>query len=598
MANPASTWSVLGRIWRHLSRRRRWQLPGLAVLMLVSGLAEALTLGAVLPFLGVIVAPERVFQYPMAARLAAILGITTSEQLVLPLTLTFALTALGAGAMKLWVLWCNYGYVQRVSHELAVAVYRRTLYQPYPVHIARNTSEMISAVGKIESVTAALVQALTLVSAIVTAGAIMLTLVAIEPLVAATTFLGFGGLYGALIYVTRQRLVHNSRLISRKQTLRIKALQEGLGSIRDVLLGNSQPFYCQIYQQADWPLRQARASNAFMTASPRYVMESVGMVLIAAIAYGLRQEPGGGAAALPMLGALAVGAQRLLPALQQMFSAWAWIRGDQRSAEDVLDLLDQSVPAIALQPAPPALEWQSAIAFAGVSFRYGEDGPWVLTEVSFKIAKGMRVGLVGTTGSGKSTTVDLLMGLLTPTQGEVWVDGMPLVGEYCRAWQQAIAHVPQHIYLADTTIAENIALGVPKAAIDLVRVQQAAAQAQIAAFIEELPEGYWAELGERGIRLSGGQRQRVGIARALYRRASVLVFDEATSALDNATEKSVMGAINQLGGDLTVILIAHRLSTVQDCDLIIEFERGRVVAQGTYEELLARSASFQRLATR
>lgn len=566
--------------------------------MLVSGLAEALTLGAVLPFLGVIVAPERVFQYPVAARLAAALGITTSEQLVLPLTVVFALTALGAGAMKLWVLWCTYGYVQRVSHELAVAVYWRTLYQPYQVHIARNTSEIISAVSKIEAVTSALVQVLMLVSAIVTAGAIMLTLVMIEPLIAATTFLGFGGLYGALIYITRQRLARNSRLISRTQTLRIKALQEGLGSIRDVLLGSSQPFYCRLYQQADWPFREARAENAFMTASPRYVMESVGMVLIAAIAYGLRQQPIGSAAALPVLGALAVGAQRLLPALQQIFSAWAWIRGDQRSAEDVLDLLEQPVPADWLQPAPSALAWQSAIVFAGVSFRYGENGPWVLTDVSFKIAKGMRIGLVGTTGSGKSTTVDLLMGLLTPTKGEVLVDGIPLRGEYCRAWQQAIAHVPQHIYLADTTIAENIALGVPKGEIDLARVKRAAAQAQIAAFIEGLPEGYWAGLGERGIRLSGGQRQRVGIARALYRQASVLVFDEATSALDNATEQSVMEAISQLGEDLTVILIAHRLSTVQDCDLIIEFEQGRVVAQGTYEELLARSLSFQRLASR
>jgi len=565
--------------------------------MLLSGLAEALTLGAVLPFLGVIVAPEQVFAYPLAARLAAIFRITTSEQLVLPLTITFALTALGAGAMKLWVLWCNYGYVQRVSHEFAVAVYRRTLYQPYQVHIARNTSDIISAVGKIETVIAALIQVLTLVSAIVTAGAIMLTLVVIDPLVATTTVLGFGGLYGGLIYITRQRLARNSRLISKTQTLRIKALQEGLGSIRDVLLGNSQAFYCRLYQQADWPFRQARADNAFISASPRFVMESVGMVLIAAIAYGLTQRPGAGAAALPVLGALALGAQRLLPALQQMFLAWASIRGDQRSAEDVLDLLDQAVPATWLQPAPPALEWQSAIAFSGVSFRYGKDGPWVLTDVSFKIAKGMRVGLVGTTGSGKSTTVDLLMGLLMPTQGEIEVDGVPLQGEYCWAWQQAIAHVPQHIYLADTTIAENIALGVPRGEIDLARVKRAAQQAQIAEFVEGLSEGYWAKLGERGIRLSGGQRQRVGIARALYRQASVLVFDEATSALDNATERSVMESINRLGGDLTVILIAHRLSTVQDCDLIIEFEQGRVVAQGTYAELLARSASFQRLAS-
>ncbi len=567
--------------------------------MVLSGLAEALTLGAVLPFLGVIVAPEQVFQYPVAVRLAAVLGITTSEQLILPLTVAFGLTALGAGAMKLWVLRCNSLYVQRVSHELAVAVYRRALYQPYSVHVARNTSEIISAVDKIERVAGVLAQVLTLASAIVTAGAILLALVAMEPLVALTAFLGLGGVYGLLVYITRQRLTHNSRLMSKTQVLRIKALQEGLGSIRDVLLSNSQPFYCELYQQADWPFRRATTSNLLIASSPRYVLESVGMVVIAAITYGLSQGPRGGAAvALPIVGTLAVGAQRFLPAFQQIFNAWATVRGNQRSLEDVLDLLDQPVPVTWLQPAPPPLKWQSAIAFSEVSFCYREDGPWVLTEVSFKIAKGMRVGLVGTTGSGKSTTVDLLMGLLTPTRGAVLVDGMPLEGEYCRAWQQAIAHVPQHIYLADTTIAENIALGVPEGRIDLARVRQAAQQAQIAEFIEDLPEGYWSKIGERGIRLSGGQRQRVGIARALYRQASVLVFDEATSALDNATERSVMAAINQLGGDLTVILIAHRLSTVQDCDLIIEFEQGRVVAQGTYEELLARSVSFQRLAAR
>jgi ATP-binding cassette subfamily B protein len=217
----------------------------------------------------------------------------------------------------------------------------------------------------------------------------------------------------------------------------------------------------------------------------------------------------------------------------------------------------------------------------------------VLNDLSFTIRKGTRVGFVGSTGSGKSTALDLLMGLLMPTEGELLVDNEPVTGSRVRAWQRSIAHVPQSIYLADTTLAENIAFGVPREAIDLERVRRAARQAQIAEFIESRLEGYDVSVGERGIRLSGGQRQRIGIARALYKQASVLVFDEATSALDNATEQSVMDAIDGLDRDLTIVLIAHRLTTVRRCDTIIELQNGRLVAQGTYEQLLECSPSFR-----
>ena len=229
-------------------------------------------------------------------------------------------------------------------------------------------------------------------------------------------------------------------------------------------------------------------------------------------------------------------------------------------------------------------------------FRYSSDTPWVLDGFNLTISKGARVGFVGSTGSGKSTTLDLLMGLLMPTEGELLVDGQPVSGNRLRAWQRTIAHVPQSIYLADATLAENIAFGVPRDAIDLQRVQQAARQSQIADFIENRPEGYRAYVGERGIRLSGGQRQRIGIARALYKQASVLVFDEATSALDNATEQAVIDAIESFNRDLTILLIAHRLTTVRRCDIIVELEHGRVAAQGTYEQLLECSPSFRQIA--
>jgi ABC-type multidrug transport system fused ATPase/permease subunit len=332
----------------------------------------------------------------------------------------------------------------------------------------------------------------------------------------------------------------------------------------------------------------------FASASPRYAMEALGMVLIAALAFGLSRTTSGLSSAIPALAALALGAQRLLPVLQQGYSAWATISGGQQSLAVTLDLLSQPLPPEALEPAPAPLPFKHSVQFSSVSFRYAS-GPWVLNDVDLTIRRGMRVGFVGSTGSGKSTLLDLLMGLLPPTQGQLLVDGEALSGSRVRSWQRVIAHVPQSIFLADRSVAENIAFGVAPAAIDMERVRFAARQAQISEFIEARPEGYEAWVGERGIQLSGGQRQRIGIARALYKKASVLVFDEATSALDNATEQSVMDAIDGLDRELTILLIAHRLTTVRRCDVIVELEHGRMVGQGSYEEMLKSSSSFRNM---
>jgi len=407
---------------------------------------------------------------------------------------------------------------------------------------------------------------------------------------------GFFASYALITWMSRRQLHRNSQRIAYEQTQVVKALQEGLGGIRDVLLNGTQPVYCDIYRQADHPLRRAQGNNTFIGQSPRYVMEAMGMVMIAALAYALSRQVGGIATALPVLGALALGAQRLLPALQQVYSNWASIAGSYASLDDTIELLDQPMLAELLQPATEPLVVQDTIRFDAVRFRYTSDGPWVLDGFNLTIPKGARVGFVGSTGSGKSTSLDLLMGLLMPTEGEVLVDGQPICGTRVRAWQLTIAHVSQSIFLADATLAENIAFGVLPDTIDLDRVRQAARQAHIADFIESSPEGYQAYVGERGIRLSGGQRQRIGIARALYKQASVLIFDEATSALDNSTEQSVMDAIEGLNRDLTILLIAHRLTTVRRCNIIVELEHGHVVAQGTYEHLLECSPSFRSMA--
>jgi len=593
--NPLSLSALLIRLWRHLSRQRQRQFMLLMGLMLVSVFAEIVSLGAVLPFIGVLAAPELVFEYPMVATMARSLGVESAGQLALPLTIAFGAAALISGGVRMLLAWVSTRFTFLTGADISQEIYRRTLYQPYKVHIGRSSSQVISGItSKVGgTMLGVLLPCVTLVSSVMLLIAVMLTLIVVDPRIAMVAMGGFGLSYALITWRTRRTLSRNSQRIASEHTQVVKALQEGLGGIRDVLLDGTQPVYCSIYRHADQPLRRAQGNNIFIAQSPRYAMESLGMVLIAALAYGLSRQAGGLTGALPVLGALALGAQRMLPGLQQAYASWASIAGSQALLADALELLDQPIPPELLRPAPEPTKLEKTIRFESVRFRYSSDGPWVLNGLNLSIAKGARVGFVGGTGSGKSTTMDLLMGLLMPTEGQILLDGRPLEGALVRAWQRTIAHVPQNIYLADATLAENIAFGVPREAIDMDRVRRAARQAQIAEFIETSADGYEAFVGERGVRLSGGQRQRIGIARALYKEASVLVLDEATSALDNVTEQSVMDAIEGLNRDITILLIAHRLTTVRRCDTIVEIQQGRVVAQGRYEQLIECSSSFR-----
>ena len=582
---------LLMALWRHLSRRRRRQYGLLAILMVLSALAEVVSLGAVLPFLGILVAPEKLFNQPIVAETAQSFGWVSAEQLVLPLTIGFIGVIFISGAIRMGLLWVNTRLVHATGADLSIEAYRRTLYQPYQVHVARNSSDVINGIlGKINVAVNILTQVLTLVSSIILIGFITAALLVIDPTIALIAIFGFGIGYGLITLTFRESLGRNSKTIAERGSQVLKAVQEGLGGIRDVLLNGTQPTYCKIYRDSDLPLRRAQAINLFISSSPRFALEALGMALIAVLAYGLSFQEGGILDAIPVLGALALGAQRMLPALQMGYSSWTTILGNHASLVDVIELLDQPMLGDLSEPVTEPLKFAKAIDFDNVHFRYSDESPWVLEGIKLYIPKGARIGIVGTTGSGKSTAIDLLMGLLAPSKGTLFVDGEPIEGSRVKAWQQTIAHVPQSIYLADSTITENIAFGVPKDQIDMDRVKQAAHQAHIADFIDSSEEGYDVFVGERGIRLSGGQRQRIGIARGFYKQANVLVFDEATSALDNDTEKLVMDAIDSLSSDLTIIIIAHRLSTVKGCEVIVELENGKVVAQGSYEKFIAKNS--------
>ena len=356
-------------------------------------------------------------------------------------------------------------------------------------------------------------------------------------------------------------------------------------------IDGNQAAYCQIYRNADLPLRRAFGNIVFIGEFPRYGIEALALTLIAVLAYFVAQQDDGIAKAIPLIGALAFGAQRLLPALQQGYSAWSKIKGGQASLVDTLDLLDQPLPEYANEAAPQPIPYRQCISLNKLSFRYTPDTPWVLRNLSLIIPKGARVGFIGATGSGKSTLLDIIMGLLQSTEGNLAIDDQTITPGNRRAWQARIAHVPQAIYLADSTIEENIAFGRPKNQIDSQRVRHAARQAQIADVVESWPKQYQTFVGERGIRLSGGQRQRIGIARALYKQADVIIFDEATSALDNETERAVMTAIEGLGDDVTVLIIAHRLTTLKGCNQIVELGNDCIFRTGNYQDMVGKPAS-------
>jgi len=369
---------------------------------------------------------------------------------------------------------------------------------------------------------------------------------------------------------SRGGILAKSSEISAQQDAIFLKLQEGLGGIRDIILDGAQDAYCGIFKQSIYPLRLAFAKVSFLSQSPRYVVESFTLILFVGLAWWAQACGPGAAGLIPYFGALALGAQRLLPALQQGYAAWSTILGYEAVTQDALGILVEPLPIHASQNKASRMPLRKEICLEGVKFRYADHGPWVLDGLSLNIRKGSRVGFIGKTGSGKSTCLDLLMGLLPPTGGRILIDGHPLEPGNLRSWQKNIAHVPQSIFLSDSNFAENIAFGIPLVDIEMSRVQEAARQAQIAQFIESSPQGYQSPVGERGVRLSGGQRQRIGIARALYKQAQVLVFDEATSALDHETEEAVMRSINSLSSDLTILIIAHRTSTLKNCDQIID----------------------------
>lgn len=569
----------LHRVWRHLSVRRKWQLYSLGGLIVVASVVEVFSIGAIVPLLGVLVAPEAAFESPLMQPLKLAFAITEPASLIMPVALLFCAGTVASGFVRYLLLLMQARVTYAIGAELSTNIFERTLYQPYLVHVSRNSSEVIAGVSTKanELIVSLLYPAAVIVSAVVTLIMVLGALAMAEPEITFVTIGVVSAIYIVMSFTIRRRLRGLGETISRNSSMVVRLVQEGLGGIRDILLDGNQPQFVSSYRQAERSLRMSRASMQVLSGAPRFFVETLGTLSIVAFAMSVALAGEDVKMSVPLLGMMALAAQRLLPIIQQGYSAWAAIQGGRSSVNDALDLLEQPVHEDDSEDLVDVVSpFAVGVEFVGVSFSYGAGLDNVLTDVTLKIPKGSRTGVIGTTGSGKSTFLDLVMGLIPPTSGRICIDGNPLTPESVRGWQRQLAHVPQTIYLADCSLAENIAFGVQSAKIDHKRIVDAARTAQLDEFIDTLPQGYATNVGERGVRLSGGQRQRIGIARALYKGASVIVLDEATSALDSETEGAVMEGIHSLPEKVTLLIVAHRTTTLRHCTQLLEVHAGVV----------------------
>jgi ATP-binding cassette subfamily B protein len=590
-AAPASAQTPLGAslvaLWRSIPARRRRHFYAVIAVMVLGTLAELLTIGAVLPFLALVANPETAMRLPLFRSVATLLGAGLPDELLFAAAMLLIFAAVTAVAVRLWLTRVTLGFVLVLGHEIASEVFARMLRQPYGYYVTRNSSELLASQEKVHAVIwAVLMPGMQAATSGVIAVAILIMLFLIDPFTATLAALTLAACYLLISLVVRRRLQRNSEMLGRSVTQRLQTMQEGLGGIRDVLLEQSQEVFETKFKRVDYQYRRAQARNSFINVAPRHLIEGAGIVLLSLLTLYLAGRAGGVLGAIPILGALAIGAQRLLPVVNQAYNGWSSFAGNKQMLVDVVALMQ--APMVTSAPrdrATPPIPFERDLAFDRVSFQYQSRAP-ALNNVSLTVAKGERVGLVGETGSGKSTLLDVLMGLLDPTSGAVLIDGQPLSDRNRANWQAQIAHVPQAIYLADSSIAANIAFGEPTDAIDMVRVRDAAMRAHLSEFIAGVPNAFETTVGERGVRLSGGQRQRIGIARALYKRATVLVFDEATSALDGKVEAAIMQSIFELERRLTLIMIAHRTTTLVGCDRIVRLAAGEIVEVGSFDDIL------------
>ena len=569
-------------IWKELSKKRRIQVILLFILMLICGAAELISLASVIPFLVVLTEPSRLTEINQFNYILDIFKIKSQSEILIFTTIIFGLASLFTMVIRLSNLYLNGLMSANIGSELSNKVYVKTLFKPYLWHISVNTSELINdAINNVGFTVFFIKSFLTLSTQICVATSLLAGLLIIDGFSAIISGIVFSSTYLILAFFVRSKFEDNGRFMVRANEKQLKNLQEGYGSIREVILDNLQFKLLKSYKAIDYPNRIKQAQNEFLRSAPRFALEAISLLLISSLALMLSFWKGSSSTVLTTLGTLALGSQKLLPAMQGIYSDWAGLRNFYPGVISVLKVISTKKNKLLEIKENEKINFERDINLKNITFSYEQNNKkTVLDTINLTIKKGQKIGIIGKTGSGKSTLVDLIMGLLVPNSGSVEIDGKELnykKEKELAKWRRNISHVPQTIFLSDSSLTENIAFGVDKKNIDMERISQSAKNAEILDFIMNLPSRFDTYIGERGVRLSGGQRQRIGIARALYKSSKIIIFDEATSALDNKTEQKVMECFDNLINEkITVILIAHRLSTLKNCDVVFEVSNSKV----------------------
>ncbi len=593
---------LLAKVLPLLSTSERRQLYGLSVITAMMALMEVAGIASIVPFLAVLGNPDIVHSNQWLSWFYASLGFQTNNGFLFFLGLLVFFVLVLNNGFAAFTTWVLLRFTHMRNQTVSQRLLTQYLHQPYHFFLGRNSADLARKIfSEVAQVIGGVIMpCVQLVAKLMVALFVVTLLVIVDPLLTALIMSVLGGTYTVIYLVARTRLSDIGRKRVTANEARFKAASEAFGGIKDIKLLGKEAVYINSYAEASRRFARYQAASQLVSQLPSYALQSIafgGILVIVLYLLTVRESLGD---ALPLIGLYAFAGYRIMPALHQIFANLTRIRFSLPALDDLYDDFAQASAVVAEErdlDRITRLSLADKLSLSNISFRYPATQAQVIDNIDITILANTSVGLVGTTGSGKTTLVDLILGLLSPETGYLVADGIRITDINLRAWQNNLGYVPQHIYLTDDTIRNNIAFGVKSDVIDEDAVRKAARIANIGNFIiNELPHGYDTVVGERGIRLSGGQRQRIGIARALYHEPSVLVLDEATSAVDNVTENAIMDALRALAHQKTIIMIAHRLSTVRECDVIHVLEKGRIIASGTYEELLQGSESFREMA--
>lgn len=582
------------------SQRRRYYL--LQAMVILMAFMELLGIASIGPFMALVADTQLLETNSILNSIYVASGVATHTEFLF-IAGSFVLLMLGiASVLSVVTTWRLSLFAFSVGTEIGDRLYRYYLNKDWLFHASGSSAQLTKQIAtEALRVTSFIILPLIQMNArIVLAIFISVGIFIYNPLIASVGVVLFVSGYVIIYKVIRKRIMLYGQHVSTTSTDRFRLMNEGFGGIKDVLLYDRSHEFVDQFQKSGKLLAHAQGVNTALSQAPRYLMELLAFgAMISLVLVLLTTRDGNLSQVLPVLAVYALAGFKLLPALQQIYGSVTTIRGNTAAFDAIkTDLLASLTLQNSKSSCASNIDLANAknIRLSNVSFNYPNKQTAALSNLTIDIPVNATVGFVGESGSGKSTTIDLLLGLIKPDKGQLLIDKTIINSDNISAWQQHIGFVPQSIFLSEGSIAENIAFGLSAEDISLEKVKKAVKLAHLDALVDSLPLGLDTKVGERGVQLSGGQRQRIGIARALYNDADILVFDEATSALDGITEKVIMDAIQELSGKKTIIMIAHRLKTVEKCDVIYLMEQGEVVEQGTYHNLIKNNSKFKQMA--